>query len=176
VATEEKSGAIKAIPELLKLLEIKGCIVTIGAMGCHKAITEQLLAQGADYLLAVKVNQPQSHAAVRDNFDTARAANFAQVPTRFTEEADGGHGRCEGCRCWLVEPHPWRGLHRLALVEAERHHAAQISRECRYYFITSPRRRGHGGRPSGTRASGCREPTPLGARCAFPQGRQPYRL
>ena len=55
VATEEKSGAIKAIPELLKLLEIKGCIVTIGAMGCQKAITEQLLAQGADYLLAGEV-------------------------------------------------------------------------------------------------------------------------
>ena len=94
-------------------------------------------------MLALKDNQPELHAAVRDYFDTARAANFDQVPARYAEEIDGGHGRCELRRCWLVEdistlpqPQQWRGLRSIALVEAERHHGEQITRECRYY-ITS---------------------------------------
>lgn len=143
VATAEKSNEITAIPELLKCLELKGCIVTIDAMGCQKAIAEQIIAQGADYLLAVKDNQPELHAAVRDYFETARAAAFDQVPARYAEETDGGHGRCEVRRCWLVEdvstlpePQQWRGLRSIALVEAERHHGQEITRECRYY-ITS---------------------------------------
>jgi len=127
----------------LQFLELKGCIVTIDAIGCQKAIAEQIIAQGADYLLAVKDNQPPRHAAVRDYFETARAATFDQVPALYAEETDGGHGRCEVRRCWLVEdvstlpePQQWSALRGRALVEAERHHGEQITRECRYY-ITS---------------------------------------
>ena len=139
-ATAAKSNEITAIPALLKLLELRGCIVTIDAMGCQTAIAEQIVAQGADYVLAVKDNQPQLHAAVADYFETARANDFAAVPVSTYEEVDAGHGRCEVRRCWLVadlrtlpEPPRWRGLRSIALVEAERHQGGQVSCERRYY-------------------------------------------
>ena len=143
VATEEKTNEITAIPKLLELLELKGGIDTIDARGCQKAIAEQIVAKGADYVLAVKDNQPYLHAAPRDYFDTARAAAFDRVRASYFEAIDAGHGRCEVRRCWLVEdlstlpdPHHWSGLRRIGLVEAERHQSEQISRECRY-SITS---------------------------------------
>jgi predicted transposase YbfD/YdcC len=143
VATEAKSNEIIAIPELLKLLELKGGIVTIDAMGCQRAIAEQIVTQGADYVLAVKDNQPELHAAIRDYFETARAADFRDIPVSTFEETDAGHGRCEVRRCWLVEdlrtlpdPQQWRGLRSIALIEAERHQGGSVTRECRHYITT----------------------------------------
>jgi predicted transposase YbfD/YdcC len=143
VATEEKSNEITAIPKLLELLELSGSIVTIDAMGCQRAIAEQIVAQGADYVLAVKDNQPQLHEAIRDYFETAGAVEFEGVPhTRF-EETDFGHGRYEVRRHWLVEdlstlpePQNWSGLHSIGMVESERHQGEHISRERRYYITT----------------------------------------
>lgn len=143
IATEAKSNEITAIPELLKLLQLKGCIVSIDAMGCQRAIAEAIVAQGADYVLAVKDNQPELHEALVDYFTTARASDFRDVPVSTWEETDAGHGRCEVRRCWVVcdlrtlpEPQRWAGLRSLALVEAERHCAGRISREQRYYITT----------------------------------------
>ena len=143
VATEAKSNEITAIPELLKLLELKGCIVTIDAMGCQTAIAAQIVAQGGDYVLAVKDNQPQLHAAIRDYFDTARAGDFRDIPLSYFEETDAGHGRCEVRRCWLIkdlgtlpDPQQWQGLRSIALIEAERHRGEVITRECRHYITT----------------------------------------
>ncbi|MCL7931829.1 ISAs1 family transposase, partial [Halomonas llamarensis] len=65
VATTEKSNEITAIPELLRLLEIRSAIVTLDAMGCQTAIAEQVVSQGADYILAVKDNQPTLYEALR---------------------------------------------------------------------------------------------------------------
>ena len=143
VATAEKSNEITAIPKLLELLQLKGCIVTIDAMGCQRAIAEKIVAKGADYILAVKDNQPQLHEALRDYFDTARVANFEQVPVSYFEETDAGHGRCEVRRHWLVndlstlpEPEHWAKLQGIAMVESERHEGEKISREHRYYITT----------------------------------------
>jgi predicted transposase YbfD/YdcC len=143
LATAEKSNEITAIPQLLELLVLKGCIVTIDAMGCQKAIVEQIVAQGADYVLAVKDNQPALHEAVRDYFDTAHTGGFAGVSVSYAEESDGGHGRAEVRRCWLVgdlstvpEPHAWHGLRGLVWVQAERHQDDQVTCENRHY-ITS---------------------------------------
>jgi predicted transposase YbfD/YdcC len=143
VATDAKSNEITAIPQLLALLEIKGCIVTIDAMGCQTAIARQIVDQGADYILAVKDNQPELHAAIHEDFETAAAADFAGVNATRHEEVDGGHGRCEVRRCWLVddlrtlpEAERWAKLRGIAMVEAERHVEGQISHERRYY-ITS---------------------------------------
>jgi len=143
VATEEKSNEITAIPKLLELLELKGCIVTIDAMGCQRAIAKQIVAQGADYVLAVKDNQPQLNEAVQDYFQTAEAANFEQVPVHYFEETDAGHGRCEVRRHWLVEdlstlPEPgnWSGLRSIGMVESERHEGGQTSQDRRYYITT----------------------------------------
>ncbi len=143
LATEEKSNEITAIPELLAFLELKGCIVSIDAMGCQTAIAEAVVAQGADYVLAVKDNQPALHGALRDYFETARADDFSSVAMDLHEETDAGHGRCEVRRCRLVsdlrtlpDPQRWAGLRSIAVVETERHQAAQVSHETRYY-ITS---------------------------------------
>jgi len=143
VETEEKSNEITAIPKLLALLELKGCIVTIDAMGCQKAIAEKVVAKGADYVLAVKDNQPQLHEALCDYFETAQAADFEQVPLSYFEETDAGHGRCEVRRHWLVkdlstlpEPENWANLQSIGMVESERHEGNQISQERRYYITT----------------------------------------
>lgn len=69
VKTEEKSNEITAIPELLKLLEIKGCIVTIDAMGCQKAIAEQIIKQKGDYVLGLKGNQGNLYEDVKLFFE-----------------------------------------------------------------------------------------------------------
>ena len=143
VTTTEKSNEITVIPELLRLLEIRGAIVTLDAMGCQTAIAQQIVNQGADYLLAVKDNQPTLHEAVRDYFRTAQAGGFAGVPMTYHEEVDAGHGRCEVRRCWLVEdlrtlpnPQQWAGLQGIVWVQAERHIGDQVSREDRYYLTT----------------------------------------
>src|ERR687894_2969669 len=92
VKTDEKSNEITAIPALLKLLELRGCIVTIDAMGCQRAIAEQIRAQGADYVLAVKANQKELHEALEDYFETAEGAGYRAVPLG---RVDSGHGRVD---------------------------------------------------------------------------------
>ena len=95
VKTEEKSNEITAIPALLGLLELRGCIVTLDAMGCQREIAEQIREQGADYVLAVKKNQKELHQALEDYFETAEGAGYRAVPLERLEEVDSGHGRVE---------------------------------------------------------------------------------
>ena len=80
VKTDRKSNEITAIPRLLEMLELSGCIVTIDAMGCQKEIAQGILERGADYLLAVKENQGRLHQDVRDLFEGAEEAGFDGVP------------------------------------------------------------------------------------------------
>jgi len=75
IKTDEKSNEITAIPELLKSLELKGCLVTIDAMGCQKQIAEVIVESEADYFLAVKDNQPTLHQAI-NYFWEANVAHF----------------------------------------------------------------------------------------------------
>lgn len=77
--TAEKSNEITAIPELLSVLELKGCIVSIDAMGCQTAIAEQIIQHKADYVLALKGNQGQLHDEVKEFFTVAQAQNFKNV-------------------------------------------------------------------------------------------------
>ena len=76
VKTEEKSNEITAIPQLLEMLELHGCIVTIDAMGCQREIAQQITQGGADYVLTVKENQGQLHEGIRDLFEGAEGAGF----------------------------------------------------------------------------------------------------
>jgi predicted transposase YbfD/YdcC len=145
VKTEAKSNEITAIPELLRLLELKGALVTIDAMGCQTAIAEQIVRQGGDYLLAVKDNQPSLHDSLRDFFLTARGGQFAGVEYRFAEEVDTGHGRIETRRCWASEclqtldnPSRWFGLKSIVLIERERIIGTQTSLEQAYYISSHP--------------------------------------
>lgn len=101
--TAEKSNEITAIPELLNSLAIKGCIVTIDAMGCQRDIAEQIIKQKGDYLLALKGNQGNFHEEVASFLTFAKEANFKNIEHDFHEEIDAGHGRVETRRAYVVD-------------------------------------------------------------------------
>lgn len=90
VATDAKSNEITAIPRLLE-----GCIVTIDAMGCQSKIAEQIIAQGGDYVLALKGNQEALAAEVEEAFIDADARDYVGVDSEFIETVERGHGRLE---------------------------------------------------------------------------------
>jgi predicted transposase YbfD/YdcC len=124
--TEEKSNEITAIPKLLSLLELKGCIVTIDAMGCQRDIAEQVINQGGDYSLGLKGNQGNLHEATEDFFKTAQQADFKDVKYSYHEETDNEHGRLEVRRYWITEElrtlpktERWKGLRSIGMVERE---------------------------------------------------------
>lgn len=94
-ATDAHSNEITAIPKLLQMLELKGAIVTIDAMGCQKEIARQIVEGGGDYVLAVKDNQPTLHAAISDYFLHLHETDFAGCEVRQLTTLDNGHGRQE---------------------------------------------------------------------------------
>lgn len=143
--TEDKSNEITAIPELLKLLEIKGCIVTIDAMGCQKEIACQIADQEADYVLALKGNQGGLHKDVELFFEDALQCDFKDIPHESYETTDGGHGRVEVRRYvtitdldWLEDRAKWKNLNLIGMVQSERHIGDKITRETRYYISSLP--------------------------------------
>jgi predicted transposase YbfD/YdcC len=143
VKTEAKSNEITAIPELLKLLAIRGCVVTIDAMGCQKAIAAQIIDRGGDYVLALKGNQGLIHQDVADYFTYAQARGFKGVAHAYHETLDADHGRIEIRRYWtvdaldwLADQAKWKGLNMIGLVESERHIGEEVSVEQRYYLAS----------------------------------------
>jgi predicted transposase YbfD/YdcC len=144
-ATEEKSNEITAIPKLLELLELKGCIVTIDAMGCQRAIAAQIRAQGGDYVLGLKGNQSALQESVEDFFEVATAADFAAVSHDFHEEIDKDHGRLEVRRYWVTEDlrtlpdNPlWAGLRSIGMVERRCTIGTTETVERRYFINSIP--------------------------------------
>ncbi|MCP4055425.1 MAG: ISAs1 family transposase [Mesoflavibacter sp.] len=145
IKTDEKSNEITAIPELLKNLELKGCLVTIDAMGCQKKIAEVIIEQEADYLLAVKENQPTLHQAIQNYFAEANQADFEGYEIDFEETFDKGHGRLESRRCWVgydalpyLEGSPnWEALQTIVMVESERTVKEKTTIEHRYYISST---------------------------------------
>jgi predicted transposase YbfD/YdcC len=85
--TDDKSHAITAIPELLEFIATKGCLVTIDAMGCQTAIAEKIRQQGANYVLAVKQNQPTLHDGIQQFFEDHLSDDF-QRPQVIRFETD----------------------------------------------------------------------------------------
>ena len=140
-ATEEKSNEITAIPKLLELLELKGCIVTIDAMGCQHAIAAQIIAQGGEYVLGLKGNQSHLQEAVEDFFSAAQVANFVGVSHDYTEELDKDHGRLEVRRYWVSETlctlpdtERWAGLRSIGMVERTCQSGDTQTLERRYFI------------------------------------------
>lgn len=125
-ATDEKSNEITAIPKLLSILELKGCIVTIDAMGCQKAIASQIIDQEADYVLGLKGNQGILHKEVDDFFKAVKTEHFKAIDHDYLEEIDKDHGRFEIRRYWITEElstlsvaSAWKGLRSIGMVERE---------------------------------------------------------
>ena len=143
VKTEEKSNEITAVPELLDKLELSGCIVTLDAMGCRRAIAKQVKEGGGDYVLAVKGNQEQLDREVRQYFDAAREKDFKYKEIQNDETAEDGHGRVEYRSYFLSTDlsalsgvKKWNGLRAVGMVESERYRGGRVGIEQRY-FITS---------------------------------------
>jgi predicted transposase YbfD/YdcC len=146
IAVAEKSNEITAIPELLNLLDLKGCLVTIDSMGCQKEIATQIVAQGEDYLLATKKNQPQLHEDIAYLFDNGLATKFKSLEYGYACQESQGHGRLERRQCWTLSDQgwltyirnrdEWPSMQTIALVRCER----QVGNEtttCDQYYISS---------------------------------------
>ena len=141
---EEKSNEITAIPKLLQLLELAGCIVTIDAMGCQKEIARQIIEAEADYLLAVKENQGHLYEDVRDLFQGALEFGFEGDPYDFARTVNKNHGRIETRQCWVItDPtcldylqnrQQWARLDAVVKVTAHRETAMGTSVQSRYYI------------------------------------------
>ena len=144
VKTDEKSNEITAIPQLLELLALEGCLVTIDAMGCQKPIAQTIIDRGGDYVLALKGNQRGLQDRVLTAFETAEEAAFKGYTVDTLETKDVGHGRTEIRRyCVLgtqgvLEALGWAGLNMIGVVEAERTEQGKTSLEMRYYIGSIP--------------------------------------
>jgi predicted transposase YbfD/YdcC len=146
VACEEKSNEITAIPELLKLVDIQGAIITIDAMGTQKAIAAQIIDGGADYLLQLKGNHEKLHQAVVDYIDKHIEDNFAKVAgARRHTTHDQGHGRQE-MRDYIQMPAPkhlpgfsqWKGLKSIGVALSWCVRDGKTTAESRYYLSSLP--------------------------------------
>jgi predicted transposase YbfD/YdcC len=141
VACAEKSNEITAIPELLRLVDIKGAIITIDAMGTQKAIAEQIIEGEADYVLALKGNQETLHQAVIDHIIERWEDDFAGVDARRHQTRETGHGRDE-TRSYIQMPVPknlpglelWTGLKSIGVVVSECVRGGKVTDEVRYYI------------------------------------------
>jgi len=141
--TSEKSNEITAIPELLDMLEVSGCIVSIDAMGCQTTIAQKIRDKGADYLLAVKGNQNTLHEDIKLFLDDLSTKESLVKTKGFHETLDKGHGRIEIRRCWvstdidwLDQKDKWKDLAMIGVIESERHEGESKSISKRY-FISS---------------------------------------
>ena len=143
-----RSNEITAIPRLLEMLQVEGCIVTIDAMGCQKEVASKIIEERADYVLAVKRNQGRLHEDVHDIFDLARKSGFDSLDHDYHETVNAGHGRVETRRCWAVsdldhiryvdDGGQWPGLTTLVMVEGERIVGGKTTVESRYYISSLP--------------------------------------
>jgi predicted transposase YbfD/YdcC len=142
----DKTNEITAVPELLKLLVLKGAIVTLDAMGCQRRIAQQIKAQEADYVLAVKENQGRLHQSLKKTFLKAEGQQFNAMTYSTHETVEGDHGRIE-TRRYTVLPlmylHHfkcrWSGLQSLVQVESHRQiKGGEFSQEKRYYISSLP--------------------------------------
>ena len=142
VKTEAKSNEITAIPELLKLLLLDGCIVTIDAMGCQKEIISELVKKDADYCIAVKENQPRLYEGIKESFRLPLQTKVVET----YETSEKSHGRTEKRKYTLLTDQEyldylnsegdWKNLRSIGQVESKRTINGVTSKETRYYILS----------------------------------------
>jgi predicted transposase YbfD/YdcC len=140
----DKTNEITAVPELLRALELAGCIVTVDAMGCQRKIAREIVDADADYVLALKGNQETVHDEVKAFLDDAIA--HAPATLDFHETAEKDHGRIETRRYWqsdqldwFADKPRWEGLRSVGVVESRREIKGAIQTERRYFLASLPR-------------------------------------
>ena len=139
IATDAKSNEITAVPELLKMLSLKGAIVTTDALNCQRAVAQQIVDQSGDYALALKSNQGTLHADVSLYLDDPASDVVTAKPT-----VDADHGRIETRTAtvstdiaWLQEKHRWPGLATIGKVVRTRETPAKTTTETAYYLLST---------------------------------------
>ena len=151
IKVDEKSNEITAIPKLLRLLELEGCIVTIDAMGCQTKIAREIIEADANYVLALKGNQTAAYAEIRAFFDdlVPRDPTLGPPPrpaqTDYVETVEGDHGRIETRRYWITDQihwfadaHQWEGLRSFGIVDSVRVIDGLRSYERRCFLLSLP--------------------------------------
>lgn len=144
VKVDTKSNEITAIPALLQVLDLAGCLVTIDAMGTQKEIAQTILDAEADYVLAVKGNQAHLHQDLRATFEEAERLHFEHVPHETYTTLTDDHGRRETRQVWTIsredyiealrDASAWPGLRTIARVRTHRQIGTQTSTETRDYI------------------------------------------
>lgn len=144
VKTAEKSNEIRAIPKLLKILDLQGCIVTIDAIGCQREIVKEIVEKEADYVISLKGNQGILSEEVKDYLDWAEREKFQDIAYDYAETLEKDHGRIEQRRCfvteeidWLEQKEDWKNLKSVIMVEAIREVIGGKQTVERRYFISS---------------------------------------
>lgn len=143
VAVESKSNEITAIPEVLKLVELYGAIVTIDAMGCQAEVARAIVDGGGAYILAVKGNQPTLHDGIVDHFLEHMNDDFARVDVSRHETKEKGHGRVEHRSYYVLDVPPglpdaarWKGLKQIGVAISETIRDGKASDDVRYYILS----------------------------------------
>jgi predicted transposase YbfD/YdcC len=139
--TEEKSNEITAIPELLQVLDIQGCIITIDAMGCQKKIAEEIINKDADYILGLKANQKTLFQEVKAIFDQLEAQGWKEGEVDYYETEETEHGRMERRRYWVIDnidglttKDLWKNINVVGFVKSVRTVDGKTQIERRYYI------------------------------------------
>ena len=137
----EKSGELETIQKLLEILDIKGAIVTIDAAGCHKVVVEQICNKGGDYVIALKGNQGNLHAEVKNYFTQALEVTPGEADCDYfiaEEKARGNLEKREVWACsslnWLPQKSDWKGLKSIACVRYSKEKEGKVTTEKRYYI------------------------------------------
>jgi predicted transposase YbfD/YdcC len=139
--TEEKSNEITAIPKLLSTLKLKGCIVTIDAMGCQTEIAKKIQEQKGDYVIGLKGNQGNLHAEAIIFFDQAMDVEALEAGYGYAKTVEKDHGRIEEREIWITSTldwlngiKNWKGLKSLICVKSTRYEKGKTSIDKRYYI------------------------------------------
>jgi len=141
----EKSNEITAIPALLEMLDISGCIITIDAMGTQKLIAKKIVEANSDYILSLKDNHPTLHQQVKNWFETSLSLGFKDVDVNISQRVEKGHHRIENRKVYTVpisqlpalhEQDDWVGLTTVVMVVRSIQHCNKITNEVQFY-ITS---------------------------------------
>jgi predicted transposase YbfD/YdcC len=141
---DSKSNEITAIPELLEKLWIKGCIVTMDAMGCQRDVARDIVDRGGDYLLCVKGNQSGLYENLKEFFHDC--GDFKGVEHKYYATFEKGHGRIETRRCWAVEGEAewlgickdWKNIRTVVMIKRSRKIRGKTSTESSYYITSLP--------------------------------------
>lgn len=143
---DDKSNEITAVPQLLKMLDIHGCIVALDALSTQTKIAKTIIDQGGDYILAVKENQGNLYEDIHDLFEEDRQYDFKDAPYSYAKTVNKDHGRIEIRQCWTISDpeylanirglERWEGIQSLVMILSERRIGEESEIQDRY-FISS---------------------------------------